>query len=113
MEILEAYEEVGREESQYCVIDVRTPSEVMMTGPLSPHVVTLPLQQILERQNAFTLPHDEFQETFGFAKPNPDEILVFTCAAGVRSVTACRLAAQAGYTKLINYTGGAYEWFQS
>jgi rhodanese-related sulfurtransferase len=37
--------------------------------------------------------------------------LVFSCAAGIRSVHAAQFAAQNGYTKLVNYKGGANEWF--
>ena len=111
-EILEDYSEAGREESQYCVIDVRTDEEVYYTGKLAKNVYTLPIQVIMST-NAFNMEEDDFEDAFGFQKPQLDETIVFTCAAGIRSVYACQAAAACGYTNLINYTGGANEWFQS
>lgn len=109
-EIIEDYEEGGREESGYLVLDVRETNEVEFTGKLSPNTVTLPLS-IIGQQNVFSLDDDEFEEVCGFSKPTPDETLVFSCAAGVRSVHAAQFAAMNGYTQLINYTGGANQWF--
>jgi rhodanese-related sulfurtransferase len=109
-EIIEDYEEGGREESQYCVIDVRTEQEVAATGKVGEHVYTLPVQ-VMQQYKVLQMEPDEFLEFCKFEKPSLDETLVFTCAAGIRSVYACQFAAQAGYTKIINYTGGANEWF--
>lgn len=109
-EIVEDYEEGGREESGYVVLDVREPNEVVFTGSLSPNTINLPLQ-LLAQQNVFSLDEDDFEEVCGFAKPTPDETLVFSCAAGIRSVQAAQFAAMNGYTKLVNYKGGANEWF--
>jgi rhodanese-related sulfurtransferase len=109
-EILEDYEEGGREESQYIVIDVRTEDEVYSTGKLSPSVHTLPVQVIMQA-NVFEMPDEEFEDFCGFAKPSMDETIVFSCAAGIRSVYACQFAAKAGYSKLVNYMGGSSEWF--
>lgn len=111
-EILEGYHEGGRQDSGYVVMDVRTDAEVLATGKLGPDVYTLPVQLIMQ-SNVFHLEPDTFEDVCGFAKPEPDETLVFTCAAGVRSVYACQFAAQAGYSKLVNYAGGANEWFAS
>jgi rhodanese-related sulfurtransferase len=110
-EILEDYEAGGRGDSQYVVIDVRTGGEIVNTGKLSPSVHSVPIDVVMEH-NIFQLDEDDFEEICGFAKPMPDETLVFTCAAGVRSVYACQFAAQAGYSKLVNYVGGSNEWFQ-
>ncbi|EEC50058.1 predicted protein [Phaeodactylum tricornutum CCAP 1055/1] len=109
-EILEDYEDGGTEESRYIVIDVRGDDEVMYTGKLAPSVITLPIQVIMS-SNAFQMDPDDFEEAFGFVKPDLDDTLVFTCAAGVRSVYACQAAARAGYSKLVNYVGGANDWF--
>jgi rhodanese-related sulfurtransferase len=110
-EILEDFEEVGREDSQYVVVDVRSGGEIANTGKLSPSVYSVPIEVIMEH-NIFQLNEDDFEEICGFAKPMPDETLVFTCAAGIRSVYACQFAAQAGYSKLVNYVGGSNDWFQ-
>lgn len=109
-EIIEDYEQGGREESGYVVMDVREENEVAMSGIVSPNTHTLPLS-IVGSKGVFELDEDDFERICGFPKPSPDETLVFTCAAGVRSKNACAYAAQAGYTKLVNYMGGAYEWF--
>lgn len=108
--ILEDYEEGGREESGYVVMDVREQHEIAVTGKLSPNTITFPLQSLM-RYNAFALDEDEFEEIFDFEKPKLDETLVFSCAAGVRSVAAAQFAAQNGYTQLVNYQGGSKEWF--
>lgn len=105
------YEDRGREESGLVVIDVRNVDEIAHTGKLSPNTITLPLP-IIMNYNLFALDEDDFEEAIGFEKPSPDETLVFSCAAGVRSVHAAKFAAQAGYSKLINYAGGAGEWFR-
>jgi rhodanese-related sulfurtransferase len=110
-EIIEDYEEGGREDSGYVVMDVRERNEVEYTGKLSPNTQTLPLS-IISEQNVFSLDEEEFEEVCGFAKPLPDETLVFSCAAGIRSVHAARFAAMNGYSNLINYTGGANQWFR-
>lgn len=109
-EIIEDYEKGGREESGYVVMDVREEAEVAASGKVSPNTHTLPLS-ILGSQQVFTMDEDEFEIVCGFPKPTLDETLVFTCAAGIRSQNACAYAAQAGYMQLVNYKGGAYEWF--
>ena len=85
-------------------------NEVAASGQLSPNTQTLPLSMI-SQQKVFEMDEDEFEIVCGFPKPLPDETIVFSCAAGIRSVQAAQWAAHAGYTKLVNYQGGAYEWF--
>ena len=34
---------------------------------------------------------DDFEEEYGFAKPDLDETLVFTCKAGIRSQAAAQM----------------------
>ena len=110
-ELLEDYENRGREETKMVVIDVRSEGEIQMTGKLSPSVHTLPVEAIAQYE-VFALDEDEFENLCGFPKPTMDETIVFSCAAGVRSVYACNFAAQhGGYTNLVNYAGGANEWF--
>lgn len=71
-EIVEDYEEGGREDSGYVVMDVREEHEVAFTGKVSPNTITLPLQK-LAQYDGFALEPDEFEEVFGFEKPTPDE----------------------------------------
>ena len=40
----------------------------------------------------------------------PRDGVIFVCAAGVRSQTAARLAAETGLTTLYNLTGGTRNW---
>jgi rhodanese-related sulfurtransferase len=110
-EIVEDYEEGGRDESGYVIIDVREPDEIAYTGKLSPNTHNVPLG-VLAQYQVFSMDEDEFEEVCGFPKPDLDETLVFTCAAGIRSSHACQFAAMAGYSKLVNYRGGANEWFR-
>ncbi|GKY98557.1 hypothetical protein MPSEU_000812500 [Mayamaea pseudoterrestris] len=108
--ILNDFEEKGRQASGYCVIDVRSRMEVYQTGKLSPSIPTLPVEWILY-DKIFEVDQDDFEDMAKFTKPSLDETLVFTCARGIRSMSACLAASEAGYTKLVNYRGGSYEWF--
>jgi len=109
-EIIDEYESNGREESGMVVIDVRNEDEIAYTGKLSPNTLTLPLPVIMAK-TVFDMDPEEFEELCGFAKPTPDETIVFSCAAGIRSMHAISFAKQSGYSKLVNYAGGANEWF--
>lgn len=102
--------ELGREETGYVIIDVRNQEEIIATGKLDPVVETLPLPLI---GNAMQMEEEDFLEQFGFDKPQLDETVVFTCKAGIRSMQASQFAAMCGYGKLVNYRGGADEWFGS
>ena len=108
--IIDEYEELGREKSGVLVLDVRNEDEIAYTGQLSPNTKTLPLPFIMQ-YNIFSMSEDEFEDICGFPKPTLDETIVFSCAAGIRSVHAAKFAAAAGYSKLVNYAGGANEWF--
>lgn len=109
-EIIEEVTNTSREESGYVIIDVRGVDEIRGTGKLNDCVETLPLPLIAAR-GAFALDEDDFEETFGFVKPTPDETIVFTCKAGIRSMQACQIVGMTGYSNLVNYSGGADEWF--
>lgn len=108
-EIIEDVVNSSRDESGYIIIDVRGHDEIQQTGKLSDVVETLPLPYIA--QGAFAMEEEDFKEAFGFEKPGMDETLVFTCKAGIRSQQAGQLAKMAGYSNIIDYAGGANEWF--
>lgn len=110
-EILEDIDRSGRDESGYVVIDVRGEDEIAATGKISPHAETLPLP-LIAMNGAFNLEDEDFEDAFGFRKPGMDETIVFSCKAGIRSYQAAQFASMAGYSNLINYTGGADEWFR-
>ena len=108
-EILQEYNEVGREETGYVVIDVRGRDEVEATGGvLSPNAYTIPVQEI---DQALSMDSEDFLETYGFAKPDPEETIVFSCLSGMRAKMAAQSAASMGFQNLVVYVGGAKEWF--
>lgn len=109
-EMQEILDTVEQGDTNIVVIDVRNVEEIINTGPLSPDVKTLPLPVIMQA-NVFAMDDDEFEEVCKFPKPEPDTTLVFSCAAGIRSVHAANFAGKAGYSRLVNYAGGANEWF--
>ena len=77
------------------VIDVRDPHEW-----IDGHVPTarlVPLAELRLNPRA-ALTHDG---------------LIFVCAAGVRSETAARLAAQLGFKEVYNLTGGTRGWVKA
>jgi rhodanese-related sulfurtransferase len=108
-EIIEDVVNSSREESGYVIIDVRGQDEIQSTGRLNDVVVNLPLPYIA--QGALVMDEEDFKEAFGFEKPQLDETLVFSCKAGIRSQQAGQLAKMAGYSNILNYMGGANEWF--
>ena len=108
-EIIEDVENSSREESGYVIIDVRGKDEIQFTGKLNDVVETLPLPYIAE--GALVMDDEDFKEQFGFEKPSLDETIVFSCAAGIRSQHAGQFAKMAGYTDILDYMGGANEWF--
>ena len=108
-EIVEDVANSSREESGYVIIDVRGHDEVQFTGKLDDVVETLPLPYIA--QGALAMEEEDFQDAFGFEKPQFDETLVFTCKAGIRSSQAAQLAKMAGYSNILDYMGGSNEWF--
>lgn len=111
-ELIQAVEDSTSESpSEYVIIDVRNVDEINFTGKLSPVVQTLPLPYIAQ-YGVFSMDAEEFEENFGFVKPELDQTLVLTCKAGIRSMHAAQFAAQAGYTNIINYAGGSDDWFR-
>ena len=107
-EIVNKYEDSGRSGSGYVIMDVREESEIAATGKVSQNTQTLPLSVL---GASLELDAEAFETARGFPKPSTEETLVFSCKSGGRSVRACSAAAQAGYTRIVNYTGGANEWF--
>jgi hypothetical protein len=66
-EIIEDYEEGGREASGYVIIDVREPSEIAATGKLSPNTLSVPLG-VLAQYQIFQMDEEDFEEVCGFPK---------------------------------------------
>ena len=111
MEEILSHVENGTGDEKYVVIDVRGEPEIMMgTGTMSEKVHILPLPQIT-MMAAFDMDEKSFEAQFNFPKPSVEDTLVFTCKMGGRSQQASQIAAVSGYKNIINYTGGADDWF--
>lgn len=109
-EILAQY--TTREESGVVLIDVRGEEEILATGKIASVAETLPLPYI-QQHRVFAMDEQDFLDNFGFEKPRLDETVIFSCKAGIRSKMACEIAVMEGYSNVINYTGGANEWFSN
>jgi len=59
---------------------------------------------------ALQSPDSEFKAKYGFNKPEKSEKLVIYCRSGNRAGRACAIAAEAGFTDILNYKGGWIEW---
>jgi len=75
------------------VLDVRTEAEFT-----SGHI-----------PRATLVPVDELEDRLGDL-PARDTRMLVTCAAGGRSLQACRILADHGYTQLLNLVGGMHAW---
>lgn len=77
---------------KYVLVDVREPAEV--AEGYIPHAINIPYKSA---PGALGLEPEEFEDTFGFPKPDAAKELVFYCLGGVRSTAAESLAATFGY----------------
>ncbi|KAF9036458.1 endoplasmic reticulum protein [Hymenopellis radicata] len=89
------------------IIDVREPDEVAQGMIAS--AVNVPLT-VLDK--ALLMKDAEFQEKFGFKKPNKNQEVIFYCRSGMRSSTASDLAERAGYQNVLNYKGSWIDWVE-
>lgn len=88
------------------IVDVREPDEYA-AGHI-PTAINIPYNS---SPGALGLDPEEFEDTFGFPKPKPEDELVFYCLAGVRSTAAEQLAATFGYQKYVKFS--VLSWFTS
>lgn len=87
------------------LIDVREPME-FQEGHI-PGALNVPFKS---SPGAFDLAEDEFEESFGFHKPDKETKLVFYCLGGVRLTAAEELANSFGYANRGNYVGSWEDW---
>jgi rhodanese-related sulfurtransferase len=92
--------------SSLTLIDTREPHELQSTGTI-PTSVNIPVQS---SPDAFFLTPEEFEERFGFERPEKEDEVVFYCKAGVRSRAAAELAKQAGWKTVAEYPGSWMDW---
>lgn len=103
----------GMREETLTLVDVRNEDEVRQTGELreGPAVaLNIPLPRIQEGVLGAT--EEDFQDEFGFEKPDVADYVVFSCRSGVRSEAAATIAkTHHNYQKALNFKGSANEWF--
>ncbi|KAI0799113.1 Rhodanese-like domain-containing protein [Xylaria sp. FL0064] len=88
------------------LIDVREPSELSSTGRI-PGALNIP---ITTSPDSFHIAPEEFEDRFGFARPEKDDEVVFYCKAGVRSRAAAGIAREAGWKDVGEFPGSWVEW---
>lgn len=91
--------------SEFMLVDVREPIEFEQ-GHI-PGAINVPFKS---NPGALGLSEEDFEENFGFTKPDPSKELIFYCLGGVRSTAAEDLAKTFGYTKRGNYIGSYEDW---
>ncbi|KAJ4390024.1 Thiosulfate sulfurtransferase rdl2, mitochondrial [Gnomoniopsis smithogilvyi] len=88
------------------IVDVREPGELKSTGHI-PHSINIP---ITTSPDSFHITEEEFEDRFGYPRPEKDQEVVFYCKAGVRSRAAAGLAREAGWEKVGEYPGSWVDW---
>ncbi|KAI1272579.1 Rhodanese-like domain-containing protein [Xylaria sp. FL0933] len=88
------------------LIDVREPSELSSTGRI-PGALNIP---ITTSPDSFHISAEEFEDRFGFPRPEKDDEVVFYCKAGVRSRAAAGIAREAGWKDVGEFPGSWVEW---
>ncbi|KAK7523401.1 Rhodanese-like domain-containing protein [Phyllosticta citriasiana] len=91
--------------SKPLLIDVRTPAEY--SAGAIPSAVNVP---VTTEPEAFFASPDDWEDKFGFPKPEFKREVVFYCKAGVRSHAAAQLAKYAGYESVGEYPGSWLDW---
>ncbi|KAG7806402.1 hypothetical protein KL921_004799 [Ogataea angusta] len=96
---------VEKKDPENVIVDVREPEEYAK-GHI-PGAINIPVNS---SPGALGLSPEEFEQTFGFPKPDPSKTLLFYCLAGVRSSMSEELASTFGYGKRLNYVGSFADW---
>ncbi|PHH52645.1 Thiosulfate sulfurtransferase RDL1, mitochondrial [Ceratocystis fimbriata CBS 114723] len=96
---------VAEQPEEYIIVDARERGELVQTGTI-PSAVNIP---IASSPDSFQIHNEDFEDRFGFERPEKDKILLFFCKAGVRSHAAAKLARDAGW-KTAEYPGSWVDW---
>jgi rhodanese-related sulfurtransferase len=86
--------------------DSREPSELQESGRI-PGALNIPIKSA---PDSFHLSEEEFEDRYGFVRPDRDAEVIFYCRSGVRSKAAAGLARDAGWTKVAEYPGSWLDW---
>lgn len=88
------------------LVDTREPGELQQTGRI-PGAINIP---ITTSPDSFHITEEDFEDRFGYPRPDRDAEVVFYCKAGVRSRAAAGLAKNAGWTNVGEYPGSWLDW---
>ncbi|XP_055783902.1 thiosulfate sulfurtransferase/rhodanese-like domain-containing protein 3 [Salvelinus fontinalis] len=88
------------------VIVVREPWELREYGNI-PRSINVPLGPV---NIALQLNPEEFKEKYGGDMPQPTDLIVFSCLAGIRSQKALDQAVSLEYKDVQLYAGGWQDW---
>eukprot|EP00760_Papus_ankaliazontas_P017489 PhM_4_TR17285/c0_g1_i2/m.9516 len=94
----------------FVLVDVRTRPEIEADGGVIPGARVIPLTNL--HAALCVVGPAEFQRTYRFPRPQPDDPILFYCQDGSRAKKACKLAVRAGYVQVGMYPGGWREWAQ-
>ncbi|KAF2713149.1 Rhodanese-like protein, partial [Pleomassaria siparia CBS 279.74] len=87
------------------LIDVRESHEYKPS-----HIPTAINIPISSQPDALLLSPEDFEDRFGFEKPDVEREVVFYCKAGVRSRFAADVAKRAGFRSVGEYPGSWVDW---
>ncbi|KAM0199621.1 hypothetical protein ACHAPI_003384 [Fusarium lateritium] len=88
------------------IVDVREPTELYQTGKI-PGAINIPITTAAQ---SFHIPEEDFEDMYGFERPDKTKELLFYCKAGVRARAAAQLAQHAGWKKVGDYPGSWLDW---
>jgi rhodanese-related sulfurtransferase len=90
----------------FVLIDTRTVPELAAWGAIEGSKV-LPAHEMWD---AFHMTPENFEDVYGFAKPRPDQTIIFICQFGARSLMAAQILTWMGYPKVMHFRDGFFEW---
>ncbi|KAF7547784.1 hypothetical protein G7Z17_g7481 [Cylindrodendrum hubeiense] len=99
-------ENQGNKENNIVIVDVREPVELFETGKI-PGAINIPITTAVQ---SFHISKSDFEELYGYERPEKDVELLFYCKAGVRARAAAALAKNAGWKNVGEYPGSWLDW---
>jgi len=106
----EELEELVEAES-VVLIDVR-PREYLKKYGKIPTSHNVPLEELEQAFSGSGLSDEEFQEEYGFVRPQPWEPFVLMCQSGGSARIAYQILQDIGYTNIRVYDGSFNEWLE-
>ncbi|KAL0944227.1 rhodanese-like domain-containing protein [Colletotrichum truncatum] len=88
------------------IIDSREPGELEQTGRI-PTAINIP---VATAPQSFHMSEEDFEDRYGYPRPDKEQELVIYCKAGVRSRALATLAKEAGWKNVGEYPGSWLDW---